>query len=64
MTPQELKERRAKLNYSREKLAEVLGVSGKTVQAWEYEVNPIPLWLPLAMVAIEYVERSKRKPRP
>ncbi len=42
MTKQELKKARAALKLTQAKLADELGVNKKTLEAWEYGVNPVP----------------------
>lgn len=54
MTPKQLKEKRESLGLSRARLSELLGVSPKTIETWEYETTPIPNWLPLALAAVEF----------
>ncbi len=42
MTKQELKKTRAALKLTQAQLADELGVNKKTLEAWEYGINPIP----------------------
>lgn len=58
MTPEQLKQRREALSLSRARLSELLGVSPKTVETWEYGTRPIPNWLPLAFTAVEFTHNK------
>lgn len=53
MTPTELRTRRQALGLSQHKLARALGVTAKTVAAWEQGVHPAPPYLALALEALE-----------
>jgi transcriptional regulator with XRE-family HTH domain len=53
MTDADLRRRRAALNLSQKKLAEVLGVSKSTVAHWEQGVQAIPRYLDLALQTLE-----------
>lgn len=58
MTPESLKHWRTENKLSRLDLADKLHVSPKTIEAWEYGLNPIPNWLPLAMAAIDFISSN------
>ena len=53
LTPRELKEARARLNFSQERLAFELGVNRVTVIRWETGVYRIPNMLALALKHLE-----------
>lgn len=45
MTPAEFKATRRALRLSQQAMGDALGVSVRTVQAWEQGQNPIPVWV-------------------
>ena len=45
MTAGHFKLTRRALRLSQQAIADALGVSVRTVQAWEQEQNPIPVWV-------------------
>jgi transcriptional regulator with XRE-family HTH domain len=53
MTPNELKRRRQKLGLSQAKLAQMMGVDQMTISRWERGIHPIPLYISLAVEALE-----------
>ena len=67
MTPEQLKQWRAKNGYSQAGLAKLLGVDVMTVSRWERNTREIPSFLHLALDALERqggdesLERAKRK---
>ena len=52
----QLKSWRENRKVSRTQLSDFLGVSQKTIEAWEYGYNPIPKWLSLALAAIDFTK--------
>lgn len=44
MTAAQFKATRRALKLSQQAMGDALGVSVRTVQAWEQEQNPIPVW--------------------
>jgi len=57
MTPQELRERREFLGYTQEAFAERLGLSRRTIQAYELGETTITKVIDLALEAIELEEK-------
>ena len=53
MTPEQLKQWRAKNGYSQAGLAKLLGVDVMTVSRWERNTREIPSFLHLALDALE-----------
>jgi DNA-binding XRE family transcriptional regulator len=53
LTPAELKEARARLGFSQEKLAFALGVNRLSVVRWEGGLHRIPLMVTLAIKQLE-----------
>jgi repressor LexA len=60
MKPAELKEARARLNFTQEKLAFVLGVNRLSIIRWEAGIHRIP---PMLKLAIKQLEREHCKER-
>lgn len=54
MTPEELKQWRAKTGYTQTALAKALGVGQVCIARWETGVRKIPSFLHLALDALEY----------
>ncbi len=57
MTPQELRERREFLGYTQQSFAERLGLSRRTIQAYELGETSIPKVLKMALETIELEEK-------
>lgn len=57
MTPQELRERREFLGYTQQAFAERLGLSRRSIQAYEMGETPISRVIEMALEAIELEEK-------
>lgn len=57
MTPSELRERREFLGYTQQSFAERLGLSRRTIQAYELGETSIPKVLKMALETIELEEK-------
>lgn len=57
MTPRELRERREFLGYTQQAFAEKLGLSRRTIQAYELGETSIPKVLEMALETIELEEK-------
>lgn len=57
MTPSELRERRSFLGYTQLSFAEKLGLSRRTIQAYELGETSIPRVLEMALETIELEEK-------
>ena len=61
MTPTELKTVRERLDLTQQQLAAVLGVHRIAVVRWESGARKVPSLLPLAIQALNYEQRKRRK---
>tara|TARA_S200002703_G_scaffold116601_1_gene102108 strand:- start:282 stop:455 length:174 start_codon:yes stop_codon:yes gene_type:complete len=57
MTPTEFRERRQFLGYTQESIAERLGLSRRSIQAYEMGETPISRVIEMALEAIELEEK-------
>jgi DNA-binding XRE family transcriptional regulator len=62
MTPEQLKQWRAKHGYTQQRLADALGVFRESIVRWETGVRNFPPFLHLALRCLE-LERGERKSR-
>jgi len=59
MKPEELRRRREALGLTQEQLARELDVTTMSVSRWERGVHPIPLYIGLALEALEGRRRKE-----